>query len=63
MGEMRNKLGEPEGKRQLGGTLEYRGDDHIRMQLEETGWDGVPSQRQGRALVDAVMNVGKLLAG
>jgi hypothetical protein len=54
--------GKPEGKRPLG-TPTRRWVDNIKMDLRETGWDGMvwidPSQDRDewRALVNTVMNL------
>jgi len=67
MGEMRNAyrilVGKPEGKRSLGRTRRTWEDD-IRMDLRETGWEGVEwihlaqHNDKWQALVNTVMNFG-----
>jgi hypothetical protein len=55
-------VGKPEGKRPLG-RPRHRLVDNIRMDLGETGWDGVDwidvaqDRDQWRALVNTVMNL------
>jgi hypothetical protein len=55
-------VGNPEGKRPLG-RPRCRWVDNIKMDLRETGWDGmdwidlVQDMEQWRALVNAVMNL------
>jgi hypothetical protein len=66
MGETRNAyrilVGKPEGKRPLG-RPRRRWVDNIKMDLEETGWDGrewiklALDRDQWRALVNTVMNL------
>jgi hypothetical protein len=66
MGEKRNTykilVGNPEGKRPLGGP-ECRWVDNIKMDLIEIGWDGMDwihlaqDRDRWRALVNAVMNL------
>jgi hypothetical protein len=66
MGEKRNAyrilVGKPEGKRPMG-RPRRRWMDNIKMDLTETGWDGMdwidlPQDRdQWRALVNTVMNL------
>jgi hypothetical protein len=65
MGEKRNAyrilVGKPEGRRPLG-RPRRRGVDNIKMDLRETGWDGVDwvdlaqDRDHWRALVNTVMN-------
>jgi hypothetical protein len=65
MGEKRNAyrilVGKPEGERPLG-RPRCRWVDNIKMDLRETGWDGVDwidlaqDRDQWRALVNTVMN-------
>jgi hypothetical protein len=65
MGETRNAyrilVGKPEGKRPLG-RPRLKGVDNIRIDLRETGWDGVDwidlaqDRDQWRALVNTIMN-------
>jgi hypothetical protein len=55
--EYRMLVGKSEGKRPLG-RPKRRWVDNIRMDLGETGWDGVTQDRdQWRALVNTVMNL------
>jgi hypothetical protein len=66
IGEKRNAyrilVGNPEGKRPLG-RPKRRGVDNIKMDLRETGWDGIDwidlaqDRDQWMALVRAVMNL------
>jgi hypothetical protein len=66
MGEKRNAyrilVGIPEGKKPLG-RPRRRWVDNIKMDLRETGWDGVDwidlaqNRDQWRALVNTVMNL------
>jgi hypothetical protein len=55
-------VGKPEGKRPLG-RPRRRWVDNIKMDLRETGWDGIDwfdldqDRDQWRALVNAVMNL------
>jgi hypothetical protein len=55
-------LGKPEGKRPLG-RARRRWVDNIKMDLRETGWDGIDwivlaqDRDQCRALVNTVMNL------
>jgi hypothetical protein len=66
MGEKRNTykiiVGNPEGKRPLG-RPRRRWVHNIKMDLRETGWDGMgwidlaQDRDQWRALVNAVMNL------
>jgi hypothetical protein len=66
MGEKRNAyrilVGKPEGKRPLGRTRRMWM-DNIKMDLRETGWDGMDwidlaqDREQWRALVNTVMNL------
>jgi hypothetical protein len=66
MGETRNAyrilVGTPEGKRPLG-TPRRRWVDNIKMDVRETGWDGMDwidlaqDRDQWRALVNTVMNL------
>jgi hypothetical protein len=66
LGENRNAyrtlVGNPEGKRLLG-RPRRRGVDNIKMDLRETGWDGMDwidlaeDRDQWMALVNAVMNL------
>jgi hypothetical protein len=66
MGEKRNAyrilVGKPEGKRSLG-RPRRRWVDNIKMDLTETGWDGVDwmgmgqDRDQWRALVKTVLNL------
>jgi hypothetical protein len=66
MGEKRNAyrilVGNPEGKRPLG-RPRRRWVDNIKMDLRETGWNGIDwtdlaqDRDQWRALVNAVMNL------
>jgi hypothetical protein len=66
MGEKRNAsrilVGKPEGKRPLG-RPRRRWVDNIKMDLRETGWDGMDwidlaqDRDQWRALVNKVMNL------
>jgi hypothetical protein len=66
MGKKRNKyrilVGRPEGKRPLGRSRR-RCVDNIKMDLRETGWDGMDwiglaqDRDQWRALVNTVMNL------
>jgi hypothetical protein len=66
MGEMRNAyrilMGKPEGKRLLG-RPRRRWVDNIKMDLRETGWDGMDwtdlaqDRNQWSALVNTVMNL------
>jgi transcription termination factor 2 len=57
----RTLVGEPEGKRPLG-RPRHRWVDNIKMDLRETGWDGMDwidlaqERDQWRALVNTVMN-------
>jgi hypothetical protein len=78
MGETRNAyrilMGKPEGKRPLR-RLRLRWVDNIKIDLIETGWDGMDwidlaqDRDQWRALVNTVMNLrvpknaGKFLSG
>jgi hypothetical protein len=67
-------MGKPEGKRPLG-RPGRRWVDNIKMDIRETGWDGMvwidmaQDRRQWRALVNTVLNVqvpknaGKFLRG
>jgi hypothetical protein len=66
MGEGRNVyrvlVGKPEGKRPLG-RPRHRWEDEIKMDLRETGWEGVEwihlaqDRDRWRAVVNAVMNL------
>jgi hypothetical protein len=66
MGEKRNVyrilVGKPEGKRSLG-RPQCSGLDNIKMDLRETGWDGMhwidlaQDRDQWRALVNKAMNL------
>jgi hypothetical protein len=62
MGEKRNAyrilMGKPEKKRSLGRPI-CRQEDNIKMDLRETGWDGMNQidLAQNRALVNMVMNL------
>jgi hypothetical protein len=55
-------VGQPEGKRPLG-RPRYRLVNNIKMDLRETGWDGMDwielaqNRDQWRALVNTVMNL------
>jgi hypothetical protein len=55
-------IGKPKGKKQLGRPRRIK-EDNIRMDLRETGWEGVGWMRllqdrdQWRALVNTVMNL------
>jgi hypothetical protein len=55
-------VGKPEGKRPLG-RPRRKGVDNIKIDLRETGWDGVDwidlaeDRDQWRALVNTVMNL------
>jgi hypothetical protein len=65
MGEMRNVysifVGQPEGKKRLE-IPRSRWEDNMRMDLRETGWEGVDWMHMGqdrdqwRAVVNTVMN-------
>jgi hypothetical protein len=54
--------GKPEGRRPLGG-LRYKWEDGIKMNLRETGWEGVEwihlaeDRNQWWAVVNTVMNL------
>jgi hypothetical protein len=56
-------VGKPEGKRQLGRQI-HKCVNNIKMDLGETGWDGVDwidraqDRDQWRVLVNTVMNLG-----
>jgi hypothetical protein len=66
MGEKRNSyrilVGKPEGKRPLG-RQKRKWVDNIKMDLRETGWDGVDwmdmaqDREQWRALVNTVLSL------
>jgi hypothetical protein len=62
IGSLRILVGKPEGKRPFG-RPRRRWVDNIKVDLRETGWDGmdwidlVQDREQRRALVNTVMNL------